>query len=398
MRGPTQCQPVKLTDQHTLHDTMTIVRQQFTLTATGYLCQTDDLWRILLTAAARHSTIEAACADLLTAPASNTVRGYLAAQLTPQTIGDLERRWNDTLALLVPEWLYARPQEIALDFHDEPYYGRTDPDDPNNWVCRGEARAGTTRFYRCATAYIMQRNVRLTLAVVFVKPSDDTVRVLDRLLARVQAAGIRIKCLYADKGFCSIPLLRRLLSLRLPAIIATPVRGKQGGTRALCQGRTSYATTHTFRSAEHGELTVPVTVARTYKRQRSGRRRATWCVYVCLGVQAAAPRIRKRYRRRFGVESSYRLMEQVRARTSTPNPAVRFLLMGLALLIVNMWIRLHWLFLRIPGPGPRRVAHWTFRLDRMARFLTRAVERFYGVVSAVEPPLASLTAVGQPRS
>jgi len=94
--------------------------------------------------------------------------------LAPQTIGDLERRWNDTLALLVPEWLYARPQEIAIDFHDEPYYGRAEIDDPTNWVCRGEARAGTTRFYRCATAYVMQHNVRLTLAVVFVKPSDDT--------------------------------------------------------------------------------------------------------------------------------------------------------------------------------------------------------------------------------
>src|SRR5262249_16831245 len=116
-----------------------------------------------------------------------------------------------------------------------------------------------------------------------------------------------------------------------------------------------------------------------------------------LGVQAPVGRIRKRYRRRFGVESSYRLMEQVRARTTSPNPALRFVLMGLAVLIVNMWIRLHWLFLRIPGRGPRRVAHWTFRLDRMARFLTRAIERFYGVVSAVEPPLADMTAVGLPR-
>jgi hypothetical protein len=397
MCGPTQCQSVKLTDEHTLHDTMTIVRQQFTLTAAGYVCQTDDLWRILLAAAARHTTIEAVCADLLTAPASNTVRGYLAAQLAPQTIGDLEQRWNDTLMLLVPEWLRARPQEIAIDFHDEPYYGRAEPDDPNTWVCRGEARAGTTHFYRCATAYVIERDVRLTLAVVFVKPGDDTVTVLDRLLAHLRAARIRIKCLYADKGFCSIPLLRQVLSLGLSAIIATPVRGKQGGTRALCQGRTSYATTHTFRSAEHGELTVPVTVARTYKRHRSGRRRATWCLYICLGVQAPAPRIRKRYRRRFGVESSYRLMEQVRARTTSPNPALRFLLMGVALLIVNMWIRLHWLFLRLPGRGPRRVAHRTFRLDRMVRFLTRAIERFYGVVSAVEPPLAGLTAAGLPR-
>jgi len=33
----------------------------------------------------------------------------------------------------------------------------------------------------------------------------------------------------------------------------------------------------------------------------------------------------------------------------------------------------------------------------MVRFLTRAIERFYGVVSAVEPPLAGMTAVGLPR-
>ncbi len=39
-------------------------------------------------------------------------------------------------------------------------------------------------------------------------------------------------------------------------------------------------------------------------------------------------------------------MEQVRARTTSRNPALRFVLMGVALLIVNMWIRLHWLFLR----------------------------------------------------
>jgi IS4 transposase len=110
-----------------------------------------------------------------------------------------------------------------------------------------------------------------------------------------------------------------------------------------------------------------------------------WLLYVCVGVGGPLRQLRGRYRRRFGTYSGYRLMEQVRARTSTPNPALRFLLMGVALLIVNMWIRLHWLFLRLPGRGPRRVARWRFRLDRMRGFLTRAIERFYGVITAVDP-------------
>jgi IS4 transposase len=76
-------------------------------------------------------------------------------------------------------------------------------------------------------------------------------------------------------------------------------------------------------------------------------------------------RVRQRYGRRFGIESGYRLMEKVQARTTSPNPALRFLLMGVALLIVTMWIYLHWLFLRLPGRGPRRVARWRFRLGRI---------------------------------
>jgi hypothetical protein len=386
MHGPTARRPIRLTDQHTLHDTMTALRQHVPLTADGYHCQTDDLWRLLVGAAARHTTIEAVCADLVDTPHANTVRGHLTTQLRPQLIPDLERCCNDALAARVPDWLLARPQEVAIDFHDEPYYGRCDMHDPDNWVCRGEAQAGTTYFYRCATAYVMQRDVRLTLAVAFVKSDDDKVTLLERLLIRVRTLGVRVRCLYADKGFCAIPVLRWLLAQHLPTIIACPIRGKQGGTRALCQGPRSYHTTHTFQSAEHGALTVPVAVVRTYQRRRSGQRTPTWLLYVCLQVVDLPRRVRKRYRRRFGIESSYRLMEQVRARTTSPNAGLRFLLMGLALVLVNVWIHLHWQFLRVPGRGPRRVARHMFRLDRLARFLTRAIERHYGVVTAVDPP------------
>ena len=47
MHGPTTRRPIQLTDQHTLHDTMTVLRQHVPLTAAGYRCQTDDLWRLL---------------------------------------------------------------------------------------------------------------------------------------------------------------------------------------------------------------------------------------------------------------------------------------------------------------------------------------------------------------
>jgi len=103
MREPTPAQSIRLTDQQTLHDTMIIGQQHIPLTANGYRCQTDDLWRLLLAAAARRTTIEAACADLTGAPDANTVRGYLTAQLSPAGVPELEQQWNDLLRSLVPE-------------------------------------------------------------------------------------------------------------------------------------------------------------------------------------------------------------------------------------------------------------------------------------------------------
>ncbi len=193
MREPTLCRPIRLTDHHTLHATMTVVRHHLPLTADGYRCHTDDVWRLLSGAAARQTTIEAVCADLTTAPAANTVRSHLTAPLASLAIPDLEQHGNAALAARAPAWLQERPQEVAVDVHDEPYYGQVDPTDPANWVCRGEAQAGTTSFYRCATAYVMHHDGRLTLAVVFVKPGDATVTLLERLLGYVQHTGVRIR-------------------------------------------------------------------------------------------------------------------------------------------------------------------------------------------------------------
>jgi hypothetical protein len=379
----------KLTDRVTLDTVIAVLEHYFDLSAEGYICQTRDLWNLLVEAAARNAYIETVCNDLANAPDSNTVRGYLNEQLTPKIIGTLKRQCNRALANQLPAWLADHPKEVAFDLHDAPYYGKDDdPDDPDCWVCRGEARAGTTRFYRCATAYVMHKDVRFTLAVEFVRPGEALIKILKRLVRRVHALKIRLKRGYLDKGFCSIPVMRGLLAEPDWSIImAAPIKGKTGGTRALCQGRRSYRTKHTFRSNDYGELTVPVMVVHTRAKRRDGTDKWVWLVYVLLNVPDMTPRqVRKAYRRRFGIESSYRLLEQVRGKTTARNAALRFLWMGIALLIGNIWIALHWKFLRRRGSGPRRVARQVFILPCMLQFLRRAIEAIYGVISIIDPP------------
>jgi putative transposase len=395
--------PAVLTDRNTLEFTVQTLTDHFDLQAQGYCCQTRDLWQVVVAAAAQRSTLTATCGELRDAPASSTVRGYLRDQLTPAQVRPLEESFNRALASQLPRWFRRQLRhglEWAIDLHDVPYYGKADqPDQAGQpgqsddcWVCRGEAHVGTTRFYRCATAYVMLRDQRWTLAVTFVHPDDSTLTVLQRLLATVGALGLHRGCLYLDKGFCSVVVLRYLQEqTRLSAIVAAPLRGKVGsggGLRALCRGRASYRTQHTFVSSEHGAWRVPVALVRTWMRQRDGQRQAQWLAYVLLRVPLSwsLGQVRQRYRARFGIESSYRLLEQVRARTTSPNAAWRFFYLGLALLIGNIWIALHWRYLRVCGSGPRRVARQHLTLERVAHFLRHAVEAIYGVVSVVHPP------------
>ncbi len=374
----------KLTDQGTLNSTIAILEHNFDLSADGYLCKTRDLYQILLKAAANCTTIEATCNDSPEAPDSNTVRGYLKDQLPPTAIAELEEDCNQALYHHWPHWLWSQPLEIAFDLHDECYYGDYAEGDPNSWVHKAQKKNGTRHFYRCATAGLVRNKLRLTLAVVFVHPDQTVVAVIQKLLKYVQKRGLRIGCVYADKGFCSMAVLAYLRQhTRLSAIIAVPRKGEKTGVKSLCRGRTSYFTFHTFRSGQQ-ELTVDLAVVRSYKQHKGQARRATWLVYALIRVHDTLTHIRQRYRGRFGIEPGYRSMEQVRARTCSQNPALRFFLMGLALILVNVWMCLRCV-LRGPSvsSGPRSGCG-RFTLEQMARFLIRAVESVYGVVKEID--------------
>jgi hypothetical protein len=61
----------------------------------------------------------------------------------------------------------------------------------------------------------------------------------------------------------SIPVFQFIAASGWSAILACPIRGKKGGTKALCYGRRSRRTQHTFRSQEYGEFTAEVAVVYT---------------------------------------------------------------------------------------------------------------------------------------
>ena len=151
---------------------------------------------------------------------------------------------------------------------------------------------------------------------------------LERLMGRVKEMGIGIKRLFLDRGFAGIDVQTYLEQSGTPALIACTIRGKTGGTRALCLGHKSYSTTHTFcNQTDKKEFMANIAVCRVFTTaKRTGRmkRRAEWLMFILIKLELTPKQARRLYRRRFGVETSYRCAGQVRAWTTAKNPALRF--------------------------------------------------------------------------
>ena len=112
-------------------------------------------------------------------------------------------------------------------------------------------------------------------------------------------------------------------------MLACPIRGKQGGIRCLCQGRGSFSTDYTFTDGTNARLALVDTRVYDPKTKRKQRK---WLAFVLVHLGWSPRQVFTKYRRRFGIEASYRILRQVKALTNSRNPALRFFLLGLGLL------------------------------------------------------------------
>lgn len=158
-----------------------------------------------------------------------TVRSYLNEELQVTHLPEIERKMQLQLQADLPHRLWKRPLDLAMDFHDEPFYSK----DLTlcAYACRGEAHQGTTWFYRVATVYVIHHQVPYTLGIVFLLPEYSVTTVLQSLLVQVEALKLRVRSLCLDKGFCCQGVITFLQDKPYETIIACPIRGKKGGPR-----------------------------------------------------------------------------------------------------------------------------------------------------------------------
>jgi hypothetical protein len=351
-------------------------------------CTAQVLLHVLFAACARLCSLSAACWSLATAPSRETIRKALRRALA--TRDELLRRLNRALVEDIPRYLRKRAQQVAIDLTLIPYHGQPLLDLKE--IYRSQAKSGTSHFHAYATAYVNYRGQRYTLALTLVERGEKMEEILKRLLKRLAQLGIEVSLLLLDRGFWSVAVIRYLQAARKPFLMPVILRGRgeehpegPGGTRIFASRKKSGWDEYTLLSSDKKTARVAICIhCRNYNGQWGRHGRQT-LVYAFWKITPANTKwVRETYRKRFAIETSYRQMHQGRARTCTRDPLVRLLLVGIALVLRNVWVWLHYAILSTPRRGGRKFNLDKLTLETMLLWLLHQAEEVLGIEDAVE--------------
>jgi putative transposase len=340
------------------------------------------LLHIVFYAAAHLSSLFAACQRLRDAPSDQAVRNALKA-LCPEPV-PLEHQLNRAFQSQVPKTFPRRRGRVAIDLVLLPYHGQ--PKTASEEIYRSQAKSGTTHFHAYASAYLVHRGRRFTLALIRVTQGMPMKEVVRRVLQGVRAAGIRPHLLLLDRGFFSVEVIRYLQAARYPFLMPVVRRGRSvedprgpSATNVFAAQKRSGWGTYTLTNAAHRTATVGICVhCRNWQGRRKRRGRQT-LVYAYWGFTPTTTAwVYETYRTRFGIETSYRQLHEAHIKTTTRDPALRLLFVGLALLLRNIWVGIHYHLLATPRRGGRQLHLDRLRFQTLLLWLAHLAEQVFG--------------------
>lgn len=225
---------------------------------------------------------------------------------------------------------------VAIDTHLVPYYGRPTPD-----TVGGPKKQGTKWFFCYATAVLLHKRRRYTIALEPVLPKTKPHEIVRVLLEQIAQKGLRIRGVTLDSAFDSGDTLLLLQERKLAYAVPLRRKGTGRNARNRCfEGR--------HRLVRWVEWTTEKTRLPVRTRTLLWKGKPKTMVFAFQGwsgdrarnLQQQADQSRRLYRRRFGIETSYRQKNQAQARTTSRDPIYRLLLEGIAYLLRQVWVLL----------------------------------------------------------
>jgi putative transposase len=217
--------------------------------------------------------------------------------------------------------------DVAIDCTDELYYGNKNA----SMVVGRKHKNGTSKAYRFATLSIVEKDQRFILAAFPVSAFTNT-KTMIKYLLKYASTIVKIKNVYLDRGFFSVDAIATLTEMKafyyvMPAIKNSKIKkmAQQFHAPHFCEytmGTKSKNTTLNLAFIEDPNNFDDKRIFATN-----------------LPLEKLKDLdLSKIYRKRWGIETGYRMRNVFRARTTSKNYKIRLFLFMLSVCLYNLWV------------------------------------------------------------
>jgi len=250
--------------------------------------------------------------------------------------GKIKSAFLDVLKRICPSikrFFRNRKVSLAFDTTDEPYYGKVE----GFYVHAYRPVRGSTGCFKYITVSVIERNNRLVLGSLPVRIGADIVALVTELIEQAKKFFV-IDIVLFDRGFVDYRLVKALQKISV---------------RYQIFWRKDKRTNKIFKKMKRGQLKENTYVGK-YSRDKSTHKVKTRFVYIKKykrnkeskaynWVFATNTRYKSqhfyvdKYRKRWSIETTFRVLDNIQIRTTTKNEAIRYFINIFCCLIYNLW-------------------------------------------------------------
>lgn len=278
---------------------------------------------LLVLAALDNTSAEAIAKDRHHLPSADTVLSAIRKLNWKDVKGGFDRILDITLLQLRKQRKIWGSVTLAIDFHDDRYYGEKD----DEGVVGTKPERGTCYAFRIVTIEIVMPGWRFTLAELPFKKGMKKPDIVEHLIRKVKKY-VNIKEVLLDGGFYEAPVIERLKKVKY-IIKADKSKKLNKRLRRANKERGYRAPWRVNKRAE-------TTLVAFYAKKKKGKGKE-WHAWV-TNLDTSPKKIWKTYKKRWGIETGYRVKGDFQANTCSKNFTVRVMYSLLAICLYNVWV------------------------------------------------------------
>lgn len=291
-----------------------------------------EILNVLLHAATSSTnSLESASNDLrskipnIRIPSADTIFNYIKLNSIDNILSSFRKMNNNIFKMMD---LKNKVHDIAIDFHDIPFYGCRDTP-----CIRGiKPKTGTSWGYSFCTLDIIG-NSKLTLDVIDINGlNKDYSTLMDSLFERIENMGVKVGTVYLDREFFNTKVISKVNERKLGFVIAAKSNKKIKGIlekHTKENGNTSTVFEYKFDGEEQTFNIVAIwDQEKGYILFATNRKMGS--------IDAFIKQIPEEYRKRWNIETGYRVKNDFKIRTCSKSPVARTLFFVIQCIMYNI--------------------------------------------------------------